>query len=358
MKSRGLGRSAMTKVELFFEVEGLRINVRAILARLELLCGGRPTLAAVGPYDFVVRDEAGRQGWPLARGRQEAATLVWFAPGDEVGGESVAHTMALYPAVETLCIVRHCPGSVDARLPRGYTSWSRPFSPNYSLGHYTHFLARWIRLPRPVIRAAAGLLKALGLSQAVGARFFRLRLRCNEEFYIARQGADGVTAAPATRWDPRDLAMAFFGCGHVPVAPGTVASLVTAAGLYCLAVAAPIWWQFAAAALAAVATAAAAALERWSEKYYFAKDARQVVLDEVAGQSLALCLLPLPATPEGFAAAFLAFRVFDVLKPGVHWIEKRRWPGTIVWDDLLAGVYAGVVLLGMRAAGVWPFPNA
>jgi phosphatidylglycerophosphatase A len=43
-------------------------------------------------------------------------------------------------------------------------------------------------------------------------------------------------------------------------------------------------------------------------------------------------------------AAFFAFRFFDIFKPGIHWIEERGWPGTIVWDDLLAGLYAGGTL--------------
>jgi phosphatidylglycerophosphatase A len=74
-----------------------------------------------------------------------------------------------------------------------------------------------------------------------------------------------------------------------------------------------------------------------------AEDPREVVLDEVAGMAVALAL----AGSGGWAiaAAFFAFRFFDIFKIGVRWVEKRGWPGSIVWDDLIAGVYAGVIIL-------------
>jgi phosphatidylglycerophosphatase A len=99
--------------------------------------------------------------------------------------------------------------------------------------------------------------------------------------------------------------------------------------------------------LAGVASLVCALLEKWAHRHYLAEDPREVVLDEVAGMALALAI----AGP-GFwtvAAAFFAFRFFDIFKPGIHWIEERGWPGTIVWDDLLAGVYAGgAVAVGAR----------
>jgi phosphatidylglycerophosphatase A len=83
-------------------------------------------------------------------------------------------------------------------------------------------------------------------------------------------------------------------------------------------------------------------LEGWARKHYFAEDPREVVLDEVAGMSLAL-LIAGPGLGV-IIAAFFAFRFFDIFKFGIHWIEKRRIHGTIVWDDLLAGIYAGLLV--------------
>jgi phosphatidylglycerophosphatase A len=44
------------------------------------------------------------------------------------------------------------------------------------------------------------------------------------------------------------------------------------------------------------------------------------------------------------AAAFIAFRFFDIFKIGVHWVERRGWPGGIVWDDVLSGLYGGTLV--------------
>jgi len=99
-------------------------------------------------------------------------------------------------------------------------------------------------------------------------------------------------------------------------------------------------------ALALVTSLACLLLEKWAHRHYVAEDPREVVLDEVAGMALALAIAgPLPSA---ILAAFSAFRFFDIFKPGIHWIEERGWPGVIVWDDLLAGLYAGgaVILAG------------
>ena len=44
-----------------------------------------------------------------------------------------------------------------------------------------------------------------------------------------------------------------------------------------------------------------------------AKDASEVIIDEVAGMWSVLLVTPL--TLEGYVAAFLAFRLFDITKP-------------------------------------------
>jgi phosphatidylglycerophosphatase A len=76
------------------------------------------------------------------------------------------------------------------------------------------------------------------------------------------------------------------------------------------------------------------------------KDPGAIVVDEVAG--MALSVLAAPLTPAVLVAAFLLFRVFDVLKPPPA-RESQRLPGGIgvMTDDLIAGLYAlgGVVAL-------------
>jgi phosphatidylglycerophosphatase A len=82
------------------------------------------------------------------------------------------------------------------------------------------------------------------------------------------------------------------------------------------------------------------------------KDPAEIVIDEVAGQALALALLhaALPAHAGSslrwglVALAFGLFRLFDVAKPG--WIDRAQsLPGGwgVVADDLLAGAFAGIL---------------
>jgi phosphatidylglycerophosphatase A len=138
----------------------------------------------------------------------------------------------------------------------------------------------------------------------------------------------------------RNLLCSVGGLGHLPLVGATAASFVT----FLLALAFTPWlstdaWKFLMLALAVLASLVCVLLEKWAHRHYVAEDPREVVLDEVAGMALALAI----AGPGlwTIAAAFFAFRFFDIFKPGIHWIEERGWPGTIVWDDLLAGLYAG-----------------
>jgi len=84
-------------------------------------------------------------------------------------------------------------------------------------------------------------------------------------------------------------------------------------------------------------------------------DPHFVVIDEIAAQWLVLLAAPLDA--RAYAAAFLLFRVFDILKPWpIRWIE-RRVPGGfgIMVDDTGAAIYAVVLLLiGEGIFGVRP----
>ncbi len=79
------------------------------------------------------------------------------------------------------------------------------------------------------------------------------------------------------------------------------------------------------------------------------KDPREVVADEVAGQALTFLVAPLLVggwlTWISVLVGFVAFRVFDVLKPWpCRWLEKLPAGFGILADDLMAGVYAAIVL--------------
>ena len=74
------------------------------------------------------------------------------------------------------------------------------------------------------------------------------------------------------------------------------------------------------------------------------------MLDEVAGQWLALSLLallqPRGLRPHHLVVSFLLFRLFDVWKPWpIRLLERLPGGWGIVADDLGAGLAAGLVQL-------------
>ena len=77
-----------------------------------------------------------------------------------------------------------------------------------------------------------------------------------------------------------------------------------------------------------------------------------VVIDEVAGQCLALLALPRPSW-AGAALAFAVFRVLDILKPGpIGWADRQGGAWGIMADDLIAGFVACLVVGGAHVR--WP----
>jgi phosphatidylglycerophosphatase A len=69
------------------------------------------------------------------------------------------------------------------------------------------------------------------------------------------------------------------------------------------------------------------------------KDPQFVVIDEVAGQLVALIAVPLAW--ETFIAGFILFRIFDILKPPpVRQLEAIPEGSGILLDDVAAGIYA------------------
>ncbi|WP_461789602.1 phosphatidylglycerophosphatase A family protein [Pedobacter sp.] len=73
------------------------------------------------------------------------------------------------------------------------------------------------------------------------------------------------------------------------------------------------------------------------------KDHNRVVIDEVVGMCISLLFIPLSV--KYIIAGLILFRFFDIVKPlGVRQLEK--WPGGwgVMADDVLAGIYANVIL--------------
>ena len=157
-----------------------------------------------------------------------------------------------------------------------------------------------------------------------------------------REAALNATGLPRTRW--AWIAATFFGAGLLKPGPGTYGSIAATA----------LWWLVAhhipfrllpwvtlgmAAAATLVGIPAATRVARESGR----KDPQIVVIDEVAGQWVALTFA-VPTLPYTLLALVL-FRAFDILKPTpVRQLERLPAGTGIVLDDLAAGLYA--LLLG------------
>jgi len=135
----------------------------------------------------------------------------------------------------------------------------------------------------------------------------------------------------------------------MPIAPGTWGSLLPV-GLFLVI---HHFWPNIGVLLAVLAmltilsSISCVVLAGSAEKIANKKDPGWIVIDEVAGQSVAL--LPAAFAGENIllicAAAFILFRIFDILKPWpIRNAEKLPGGFGILLDDILAGICAAAVL--------------
>jgi phosphatidylglycerophosphatase A len=130
-----------------------------------------------------------------------------------------------------------------------------------------------------------------------------------------------------------------FGSGFAPFAPGTAGSLVGLLLFWPLRDLPPGAFVLAAAVAFLAGVAASAEVARRTG----CEDPGLVVVDEIVGMWTSLAFLPL--TPATAAAAFVLFRIMDVVKPyPARALEDLPGGWGIMTDDLMAGVYANLVL--------------
>lgn len=144
------------------------------------------------------------------------------------------------------------------------------------------------------------------------------------------------------------LFLAFgFGSGLAKKAPGTFGT-VAAIPLYCLFAQSPLW-------IYSVLTLLVTVLGVWICQVAADKlgehDFGGIVWDEIAGYLITLWLVPF-----SWAAVFwgfVLFRVFDIAKPWpISWLDRHVQGGLgIMLDDVLAGVFAGLLLWLMAGQG-------
>ena len=143
---------------------------------------------------------------------------------------------------------------------------------------------------------------------------------------------------------PRFIA-AGFGTGYAPLAAGTVASAAAVVTGALFLVLSP--WLLATMALLAT-IGGYLAVKRASIE----GDPGWVVIDEIAGQLLALCGLARTSL-SGLLVAFLIFRFLDVAKPGpIGWADRQVGAAGIMADDVIAGVITAGILWAIDSN--WP----
>jgi phosphatidylglycerophosphatase A len=155
----------------------------------------------------------------------------------------------------------------------------------------------------------------------------------------------------------RKAVLSLFGVGLLPGPSGTWASLVTAGTLAAAHAGTPSpssLVNLAVLAFGVVATLALAGSVSGGDGH---GDPGWVVTDEVAGQALALGIAGASGRGDAWiaaVAAFVAFRVLDVAKPGPVGAAERLPGGLgVLADDLVAGALAGGAVVALRAAGAF-----
>ncbi|MEX1119821.1 MAG: phosphatidylglycerophosphatase A [Terrimicrobiaceae bacterium] len=295
-------------------------SLRGLLRRSQFVCPGLTRVGGVGAESLRAAAEA--EGM-IYDAHTPDLWVVWKPNQADV------HVALPSDTVKAVAVV--APGLAGSPLP--CEAARRPAKATTTLQAWvgTWPLGKWL-LP-------------LLASDAVGARTCSVSLPGNYEMIFL---ATPSTTIPGQSGGIKELAVTFFGTGLFPIMPATLASGVM------LPPALAAWWLWGsgtffllAVAVAFLATLASVALEKWAGARFLAEDPREFVLDEVAGMALTWAFLPAASPWWMLIVAFFFFRIFDIFKWGVSWVENLPIRGKIVWDDLIAGFYAGLATLAV-----------
>ena len=152
----------------------------------------------------------------------------------------------------------------------------------------------------------------------------------------------------------------FLGIGYIKIASGTFASLVTSIIFFCLFRFYISIEHFPFLCLIVIFFFAYSlyAIESIEAKFE-QKDARQIVIDEVIGQSIPILLIEYMAYSQNqsfgadlylYVISFFLFRFFDIFKPYPIGYFDKNYKNSfgILFDDVLAGIYTLLVLLLLK----------
>jgi phosphatidylglycerophosphatase A len=130
-----------------------------------------------------------------------------------------------------------------------------------------------------------------------------------------------------------------FGVGFSPIVPGTMGTLIAIPIYYFLSSISTPVYELTLVTLFFFSSWIAGQAERYWEK----KDDQRIVIDEIMG--FLVTMLWVPKSPLFIIAGFFLFRFFDILKPfPIRRLERVKAGYGVVLDDVLAGVYANIIL--------------
>jgi phosphatidylglycerophosphatase A len=140
------------------------------------------------------------------------------------------------------------------------------------------------------------------------------------------------------------------GAGYSPIASGTAGSAVALLILWLVP-----FSRVGLVVFFVVVTVTGTWAAHVAEAAVGSKDPGVIVIDEVAGMTLSVLALPLPLTVPVLVVGFVMFRIFDVVKPFPAGRSQALRGGVgVMIDDIIAGLYALILLVALRAVTGWP----
>ncbi|MEK6651117.1 MAG: phosphatidylglycerophosphatase A [Bacteroidota bacterium] len=160
--------------------------------------------------------------------------------------------------------------------------------------------------------------------------------------------AESVTpSAPAKPSLLTRIVGSALGTGYAPIASGTVASALAMA-----------WYAIPGVEMPILLLPMTVGLFFWGVRVaermeaYYGPDPAEVTVDEVVGQWITVLFLPKSVVL--MVAGFFLFRIFDIIKPyPARRFDRQRGGYAIMMDDVVAGIYANLVLQAAYALGLF-----
>jgi phosphatidylglycerophosphatase A len=160
---------------------------------------------------------------------------------------------------------------------------------------------------------------------------------------------DSTNTPKKTLLDYISLAIATFGVGYLPLAPGTWGSAVGVL-IFLLYVNFTTFSNFS-TAVWIIFVVAVCAIGTWAaqraERIFNEEDPQRVVVDEVAGQLITYSAVAV-LDWKHLLVGFILFRLFDIWKPyPINKLQDLHGGFGVMADDVLAGIYSAMIIYSL-----------